>query len=109
MATNIKIIRLLTGEEVLGEVVENHTSEVYRYSLLLKNPVRVVVVPNKAQPDQPGVAFAPFCHWTKDTEIEINGDLIVATMNPVVDFINQYNATFGGLVVPDSKIILPGK
>jgi hypothetical protein len=30
-------------------------------------------------------------------------------MNPISEFINQYNAVFGGVMVPDSKLIIPGK
>ena len=78
-------------------------------SVTIKNPVRVVVIPNKATPDQPGVAFAPFSHWSKDTEMELFMPTVLTIMNPIPEFINQYNATFGGLVVPDNKLILPGK
>jgi hypothetical protein len=101
---NIKLIRLLSGEDILGEVLD-----ITDKSVTIKNAVRVVVIPNKANPDQPGVAFAPFSHWTKDTELELYMGTILTMMNPITEFINQYNTTFGGLVVPDSKLILPGK
>jgi hypothetical protein len=104
MAANIKLVRLLSGEDILGEVLDTNDK-----SVIIKNAVRVVVIPNKATPDQPGVAFAPFSHWTKDTELELFKPTILALMNPIPEFINQYNATFGGLVVPDNKLILPGK
>ena len=103
MASNIKLVRLLSGEDLLGDVLDNNEKHV-----VMKNVVRVVVIPNKANPDQPGVAFAPFSHWTKDIELEINKATVLTTMTPIVEFVNQYNATFGGLVVPDNKIILPG-
>ena len=100
---NLKLIRLLSGEDILGDVLATTDK-----SVTIKNPVRVVLIPNKATPDQPGVAFAPFCHWTKDTDLELNTTVVVTIMTPIKEFINQYNTTFGGLVVPDNKLILPG-
>jgi hypothetical protein len=29
-------------------------------------------------------------------------------MNPVKEFVNNYNSMFGGIVTPSSKLILPG-
>ena len=104
MANNLKLVRLLSGEDILGEVLATTAK-----SVTIKNPVRVVVIPNKATPDQPGVAFAPFSHWSKDTEIELFMPTVLTIMTPITEFVNQYNATFGGLVVPDNKLILPGK
>lgn len=104
MATNLKLIRLFTGEDLMGEIIETTDR-----TIKVKNAVRVVVIPNKTTPDQPGVAFAPFTHWSKDTEIDVNSHHVLAVLNPIAEFINQYNATFGGLVVPDTKLILPGQ
>jgi hypothetical protein len=101
---DIKLVRLLTGEEVLGEFVEQDAN-----SITLKNLVRVVIMPNKAAPEQPGVAFAPFSHWTKDKLLKLNTASILTIMEPITEFVNQYNATFGGIVVPDSKLIIPGQ
>ena len=102
MATNIKNLRLLGGEDILGEVL-GETNEV----VTLKNPVRVMLVPNKVDPKQPSVGFAPYCEWSTDKEVDINKSLIVAKLNPIPEFINQYNAVFGGIQVPSSKIITP--
>lgn len=103
MAANIKIIRLL-GEELLGDIVEENKD-----AITVKNIVRIIVIPNKTDPKSPSVAFAPFCDWTTDKQVVINKSLVITTMTPVSEFINQYNTTFGGLVVPDSKLILPGQ
>ena len=99
---DIKLVRLITGEDILGEVVDTDSK-----SVTIKNAVRVVVMPNKTAPDAPTVGLAPFCHWTSDKVIELNAALVLTTMEPITDFINQYNSSFGGLVVPSSKIITP--
>jgi hypothetical protein len=104
MATNIKNLRILGGEDILGEVV----AETNEY-VTLKNPVRVMLVPSKTDPKNPSVGFAPYCEWTADKEVSINKAHIVCQLNPVPEFVNQYNTVFGGIQVPQSKIIVPGK
>lgn len=100
---NVKIVRLLTGEDVLGEIVADDKEVV-----VLKNPVRIMVMPSKTDPKQPTVGFAPFCEWAVDKQVTLNKSLVLTLLTPVVEFVNQYNTTFGsGVVVPDSKLIIP--
>jgi hypothetical protein len=102
MAINIKLIRLFTGEDVLADLVETNDK-----FIRVKNPVRVVVVPSKDE-TQPGIALAPFTHWSKDKEIDIYIHVVMCVMEPITEFKNQYNAVFGGLVMTDNKLIIPG-
>lgn len=102
MAKNLKLVRLFTGEDIMGEVFE-----ISDKSVKIKNPVRVVVIPSKSEPDKPGVAFAPYTHWSKDKEVEIYMHVVMSIMNPITEFINQYNSTFGGIVIADNKLIVP--
>lgn len=99
---NLKIVRLSTGEELLAEVVKHSDANVE-----LKNPVRIIVVPNKADPQNPSVAFAPFMQWTDDKTLLINTNHVITTATPIAEFVNQYNSMFGGIVVPQSKLIVP--
>ena len=52
---NIKIVKLVSGEELLAEVVDAAAT----MPVTLKNPVRILVIPNKMDPKTPQVAFAP--------------------------------------------------
>jgi hypothetical protein len=104
MATNIKNLRLLNGHDVLGEVIAETKT-----SITLKNPVRVMVVPNQANPKEPSIGFAPYCEWSLDKEVEINAAHVIATLTPIAEFVNQYNTVFGGVMVPDNKLIIPGQ
>jgi hypothetical protein len=102
MAANVKILRLVTGEELLGEVLDlNNTIQI-------KNPVRIVVMPNKVDPKIPNVGFAPWAEFSDDKTFTIDKSHIIAIINPIKEFINQYNSMFGGLVVPSSNLIMPG-
>lgn len=102
MAANLKILRLVTGEEIMGEITNETDTKV-----TLKNPVRVIVVPNKADPNNPSVGFAPFMQWSDDKELTLNLNHVITTVSPITEFVNQYNGMFGGLVVPNSKILVP--
>jgi hypothetical protein len=105
MAANIKIIKLITGEELLAEVT---ISSPIPTSITLKNPVRIVVMPNKLDPKTPNVGFAPWAEFSEDKSFDLDKAHILAIINPIKEFINQYNTMFGGLVVPSSNLIMPG-
>ena len=102
MATNVKNLRLLGGEDILGEIV-SETPE----AVTVKNPVRVMLVPSKTDPKQPSIGFANYCEWSEDKEITINKSLVVTQLTPVSEFLNQYNSIFGGIQVPTNKLIVP--
>ena len=99
---NLKILRLSTGEEILGEVLDENVTK-----FVVKNPVRVVVVPSKTDPNNPSVAFAPFIRWSDDKELTLNANHVITTATPITEFANQYNGMFGGIVVPKSGLITP--
>ena len=99
---NLKIVRLTTGEEILGEILEENVTKVS-----VKNPVRIVVLPSKSDPNNPSVGFAPFMQWSDDKVLTLNANHVILTATPMKEFINQYNSMFGGLVVPNSKILTP--
>ena len=53
---NIAVLKLITGEEVLGELVD--VPEELTGHLILKNPVSIAIV--RGANGQPNVGFAPF-------------------------------------------------
>jgi hypothetical protein len=54
------------------------------------------------------VGFAPWAEFSDDKTFTIDKSHILAIINPIKEFINQYNSMFGGLVVPSSNLIMPG-
>jgi hypothetical protein len=100
---NLKILRLTTGEEIIGEVLDHNVTKT-----IVKNPVRIIVVPSKADPNNPSVAFAPFLQWSDDKELTLNSNHVIVLASPITEFVNQYNGMFGGIVVPSkSGLITP--
>ena len=102
MATNVKLIKFLGGEEIIAEVLSDEAT-----SLVVKNAVRIVVIPDKMDPKSPQVGLAPYLQFSETKELTFNKALVVTTAVPLTDFINQYNSLFGGIQLATSKIITP--
>lgn len=102
MATNLKILKMISGEELLVEVVKESDSFIE-----LKNPVRIIVVPTKTNPQTPSVGFAPWAEFSDEKQFTIHRAHIIVTMTPIQEFVNQYNSIYGGIVTPSSKLIIP--
>lgn len=103
MAANVKILKLITGEELLGEMLSGGPSVCE-----IKNPVRIVVMPNKMDPKTPNVGFAPWAEFSDQKTFIIDKSHILCIIEPIKEFVNQYNSMFGGLVLPTSNLIKPG-
>lgn len=101
MASNIKLLKLINGEELLAEVTDEEGSTVK-----IKNTVRIIMMPSKADPKTPSVGLAPWAEFSEDKEIVLYKTHILCIMTPIREFINQYNSIFGGIVLPSSKLIL---
>ena len=100
---NIKIVKLLTGEEILAKVLPSSD-----HVVIMENPVRIVVMPNRIDPKTPNIGFAPWAEFSDDKEFVVDKSHVVAIMIPIKEFVNQYNTMFGKLVTPQSGLILPG-
>ena len=99
----IKILKLITGEEVLGEVeIESETE------LVLVNPVGVAIV--RGKDGQPNVGFSPFplhAEQKSGQTIAFSKKNVVYSYVPAEDFVNNYNQIFGsGIVLPKKQLIV---
>jgi hypothetical protein len=100
----IVALKLVTGEDVLGEITANSPETGIR----LKNPVGIAVV--RGKDGGANIGFSPFpMHSEPQPDLEIGFEYahVVYSYVPAADFIKNYNQIFGaGIVVPESKIIL---
>ena len=102
MALNLKLIRLISSEELMAEVLNETSTEIK-----IKNPVRVMIMPSKTDPATPTVGFAPWMDFSEEKEFTIHKAHVIVTSKPVQDFINNYNTMFGGIIAPPpSKLIV---
>ena len=89
---NIKIVRIVSGEELIGEWNEKTNT--------ITSPVVMVPVAK----DQLG--FQPWIPYSEDEAMTFKDKHIVVVLTPDTKLQNEYNRVFGsGLLVPEEKII----
>lgn len=98
-------MKLITGEDVLGEIESESETE-----FVISNPVGIAIV--RGKDGQPNVGFAPFpIHAEQKTgaTVALNKKNVVYSYVPAEDFINNYNQIFGsGIVLPPTKTLITG-
>lgn len=102
MAANLKLMKLINGHEILGDVINDTDTHV-----TVKDPVRVIAIPSKTAPQAPTVGFAPWAEFSEEKVFTIHKAHVIVTMTPVKEFINQYNSMFGGIIAPTNKLLVP--
>ncbi len=101
----ILALKLVTGEEILGEIESESETE-----FVICNPVGIAIV--RGKDGQPNVGFAPFpLHAEQKTgaTVALNKKSVVYSYTPAEDFVNNYNQIFGsGIVLPPTKSLITG-
>ena len=93
---NVKLLRIITGEEVIAELLSEDTD-----SITVKNGL--VVIPN-AQ----GVGFAPWATVISKQKPEITVDrkFLVYMAECDADVVEKYESIFSPIEKPSKKLIL---
>ena len=84
---NVKVCRLVSGEDVISDV------EVDQHGYVFNNPALIVV--QQTQDGRVGAAFAPFAPYAKDGKVRIFKDFVAGEMHLDIKLINEYNRIFG--------------
>lgn len=91
----IKIIKLITTEDIIGDVIEE-TAEFTK----IKAPARFVGTGN-------GLGLIPYCPFSKSEVFTIKNSHIVASGEPEDEIYSGYNQQFGsGLVLAGGNLRL---
>jgi hypothetical protein len=101
----IYAIKLVTGEELIGEVEIETEVE-----MVIKNPLGIAIV--RGKDGQPNVGFAPFpihAEQKSNSTIALKHEHIVYYYVPAEDFIKNYDQIFGvGIILPGQQQIITG-
>jgi hypothetical protein len=102
---DIIVLKLATGEEVLGEMQSQTVTDV-----TIVNPVGISIV--RGKDGGPNIGFSPFplhAEQKKGTTIAFAKSNVVYSYVPAQDFIDNYNQIFGsGIVLPPTKKLITG-
>ena len=103
-------LKLVTGEDVMGELVELVSSGLDSDHFLIENPVGIAVV--RGKDGKPNIGLSPFpLHGEQKagTQISFAKRHVVYYYTPAEDFLSHYSQIFGsGLVVPTPKTLITG-
>ena len=96
----IKVLKLVSGEELVVEITEENDS-----SVTFKNPV-ASVLQRSQQTGGAALGFMPWMH-AADGPFTIDKSKLVCVANVADEVKNGYNQIFGaGIVVPPKDLIL---
>lgn len=93
----IKIIKIITGEEIIGEVSENSDT------ITIKKPCILQIIPSRSNPEQPAMGLFPYASYVDNHSITLKNQDIIWKEDPVKELYNQYNSVFGNGLVVSSK------
>ena len=88
---NIKIIRLATGEDVIGDIE------------VMDNEVKVkksfVLIPRQVAPGQPvQLMLSPWQPYTDDKEVVVDENKVITMINPKKDILDNYTQNTSGII-----------
>lgn len=105
MSSNVKLIVLNNGLQLLGEV-EKREAEGNLAKIYVANPVNVMLVPAKDR-QSTQMMFSPFLAYCEEhkTGIPLHVTDILTVVTPVEDVLREYASMFSGLVLPKGSVL----
>ena len=96
--SEVKILRLTSGEELIGKVEKTDDD-----SYIIKKPAIILPV------GEGRVGLAPYLPYCEvDDGLEVSSRFVMFDVEPVVEFKNQYNSALGsGVVIPEGPSGVP--
>jgi hypothetical protein len=92
----IKVIKLSTGEEILGEIDNDYK---------MKEPCILQMMPSRSDPTKMMMALLPYASFVKSSTIELSPEHIIWEGEPVEELYNQYNSIYGSGIQLASSIL----
>lgn len=95
----IKVLKMVTGEEVLAEIISEEADRVS-----VKNPLTIMM--QRTQNGEIGMGFLPYLPYSESRDFTFKEAHIVVMKEVDTELKNQYNNIFGGIITPPKKILL---
>jgi hypothetical protein len=103
MESSVKLVKLVTGEEILCSVIESNDT------YIINECVAVVLQPGAQDPmtgkSQMAFAFMPWGTMVKDN-IRIDVDKVIYVEDPEEQVLEHYNKMFSKIQVPPKGLVI---
>jgi hypothetical protein len=97
---NLYIVRLITGEDLIGEL-ETYKTKDLEHKYKLTNVGIVQLVPTK---DGVGISLYPYAPYAEQSEFTFKEEHVMTTYKPSLDLENNYSRVFGSGIQIASSI-----
>lgn len=105
MSEEVKIFRLLTGEEFIGKHIESESTDTHYH---VKEPLAFALTPQSdIENKQLQVSFGPLVLFTKQDFLKVNrAHVVYEPVEAVAELSAQYNSLFGNIITPGPASIV---
>ena len=85
----IRLLKLITGEEVIGKVTYNDDF------VIVDKPCAIMLLGSRSTPEQQSLGLVPYAGYTKEHTIKVKNTSVVWEAELADEVFNQYNSIFG--------------
>jgi len=103
--SNIQIVKLATGEDLMGDVSSTEVDGKEGF-LLIQKPAIIMMMPKPGSDTDFGVGLAPYAPFSKDHAVPIFPQHVVSVYDPGEEILSAYNDKFNpsAIIKPDTFI-----
>ena len=104
--TDVKLLRLTTGEDIVAEVTNQEYSDNDKTVTRIKKPfVLIPMAQNPGASQESKLYFSPFIPFAENDEFDIKEENIITVNEPKSDIRDNYLQYIGAIVPVEKKII----
>ena len=104
--TDVKLLRLTTGEDIVAEVTNQEYSDNDKTVTTIKKPfVLIPMAQNPGASQESKLYFSPFIPFAENEEFDIKEENIITVNEPKADIRDNYLNYIGAIVPVEKKII----
>jgi hypothetical protein len=104
--SDIKLLRLTTGEDIVAEVTNQEYADNVKTVTRIKKPfVLIPMAQNPGTSQESKLYFSPFIPFAENEEFDIKEENIITVNEPKADIRDNYLNYVGAIVPVEKKII----
>ena len=103
--SQVQVIKLSTGEDIIGsvELMDVPGSE---KMVMIEKPCIILFRPKEQNPKEFGLGLAPYCPYAKGYKFTIVNSHIVSIFEPEETLLNEYTKRYGSLIQTSVRQVL---